>query len=60
MLIPLDVLKIGDKFINLQDDVVYKVVSEPIDGMILCSDDDGFGELFNDFHLVRPFYHQIE
>ena len=60
MLVPLDTLKIGDKFINLQDDVVYKVVSETVDGMILCSDDDDFGELFDDFHLVRPIYHQIE
>lgn len=60
MLIPLDILKIGDKFLNLQDDTVYKIVSEPVDGQILCADDEGFGEMFQDFHLVRPIYHQIE
>ena len=54
MLVPLDRLKIDDKFLNLQDSVIYNVVSEPIDGFILCSDDYGFGELFEDFHLVRP------
>lgn len=54
MVVPLDTLKIGDKFLNLQDDVVYKVVSEPVDDEILCSDDEGFGEMFEDFHLVRP------
>lgn len=53
MLVPLDTLKIGDKFLNLQDDVVYKVVSEPVDCEILCVDDDGFGEMFKSFHLVR-------
>lgn len=60
MLVPLETLKIGDKFLNLQDDTIYNVVSEPVDGEILCSDDDGFGEMFDDFHIVRPIYHQIE
>ena len=60
MLVPLDTLKIGDKFLNLQDDTIYKVVSTSIDGQILCSDDEGFGELFNENHVVRPIYHQIE
>ena len=54
MLVPLNHLKIGDKFLDLRTDDVYNVVSEPIDGLILCSDDYGFGELFEDFHLVRP------
>ena len=53
MLVPLDTLKIGDKFLDLQDDVVYKVVSEPVDYEILCVDDDCFGEMFKNFHLVR-------
>ena len=55
MLVPLNVLKPGDKFLNLQDDAVYKVVSEPVDGFILCADDDGFGEMFVQNHVVRPF-----
>lgn len=54
MVVPLETLKIGDKFLNLQDSVTYKVVSEAVDGVILCSDDYGFGEMFDDFHLVRP------
>lgn len=54
MLVPLDNLKPGDTFLNLQDDTVYKVVSEPIDGQILCVDDDGFGEMFSEIHIVRP------
>lgn len=58
MVVPLDALKIGDKFLNLQDDTVYKVVSEAVDGVILCSDDEGFGEIFEDFHLIRPIYTQ--
>lgn len=58
MLVPLDCLKPGDKFLNLQDDCVYNVVSTSIDGQILCSDDEGFGELFNENHVVRPIYHQ--
>lgn len=54
MLVPLDCLKIGDKFLNLRDDTIYKVVSEPVDNEILCVDDEGFGQMFKDFHLVRP------
>ncbi len=53
MLVPLDCLKPGDKFLNLQDGVVYKVESLPLDHMILCSDEDGFGEMFKDIHIVR-------
>lgn len=60
MLVPLNVLKIGEKFLNLQDDIIYKVVSTSIDGQILCSDDEGFGELFNENYVIRPIYHQIE
>lgn len=54
MLVPLDCLKIGDKFLDLHTDTVYKVVSEPVDSEILCADDEGFGEMFKDFRLVRP------
>lgn len=54
MLVPLRTLKPGDKFLNLHDEIVYKVVSEPVDGEILCADDDGFGELFSEIHIVRP------
>lgn len=58
MLVPLNCLKPGDKFLNLQDDCVYKVVSEPVDGEILCADDDSFGEMFSEIHIVRPIYRQ--
>lgn len=54
MLVPLDCLKIGDKFLDLYTDTVYNVVSEPVDGEILCSDDEGFGEMFKNIRLVRP------
>lgn len=54
MLVPLNTLKPGDKFLNLHDDCVYKVVSEAVDGEILCVDDDGFGEMFTEIHIVRP------
>lgn len=54
MLVPLDTLKIGDKFLNIRDNTVYKVVSEAVDGHILCVDDDGFGEMFKEIHIVRP------
>ena len=54
MLVPLDTLKPGDKFLNLHDDCVYKVVSEAVDGEILCVDNGGFGEMFNEIHIVRP------
>lgn len=54
MLVPLNTLKPGDKFLNLHDDCVYKVVSEAVDGKILCADDDGFGEMFTEIHIVRP------
>ena len=60
MLVPLNTLKPGDKFLNLQDSTVYKMESEPVDGRILCSDDDGFGEMFDEIHIVRPIYCQIE
>ena len=46
-------LKIGDKFLNLYDDCVYKMVSEAVDGKILCADDCGFGELFDENLIVR-------
>lgn len=54
MLVPLDTLKPGDKFLDLHDDCVYKVVSEAVGGEILCVDDGGFGEMFNEIHIVRP------
>lgn len=54
MLVPLDCLKIGDKFLDLYTDTVYNVVSEPVDGEILCADDEGFGEMFKNIRLVRP------
>jgi len=58
MLVPFNALKIGDKFFNLQDETIYKVVSEPVDNLILCATDDGFGELFGNIHLVRPIFSQ--
>lgn len=58
MLVPLDNLKPGDTFLNLQDDIVYKVVSEPVQGSILCTDDDGFGEIFDECRIVRPINRQ--
>ena len=54
MLVLLENLKPGDKFLNLHDETVYKVVSEPVDGEILCADNDGFSELFSEIHIVRP------
>lgn len=54
MLVPLNTLKPGDRFLNLHDDCVYKVVSEAVDGEILCEDDYGFGEMFTEIHIVRP------
>ena len=59
MLVPLDCLKIGDKFLNLRDDTVYKVVSEAVERKILCVDDEGFGEMFDEYHLVRPIERPI-
>lgn len=54
MIVPLDTLKPGDKFLNIRDNTVYKVVSEAVDGEILCADDDGFAEMFKEIHIVRP------
>lgn len=54
MLVPLHNLKIGDKFLDLHTDTVFKVVSEPLDDEILCADDEGFGEMFAGIRLVRP------
>jgi hypothetical protein len=47
-------LKIGDKFLNVTDSCIYKVVSEAVDGLVLCADDYGFGELFDENLIVRP------
>lgn len=58
MIVPLHNLKPGDRFLNLLDDCVYNVVSEPVDGSILCSDDEGFGEIFDEIHLVRVIFRQ--
>jgi len=48
-------LQVGDKFIDLADmeDLVYTVVSTPIDGYLLCQDEEGFGELFPVLKIVR-------
>lgn len=54
MLVPLHTLKPGERFLNLQDDCIYKVVSEPVDAEILCVDDCGFGNIFGEITLVRP------
>lgn len=54
MLVPLDYLKIGDKFLDLNTDTIYKVVSEPVDDEILCADEEGFGEMFANTYVVRP------
>ena len=54
MLVPLACLKPGDKFLNIHDNTIYEVVSEPVDGYILCTDDSGFGEIFSEIHQVRP------
>lgn len=54
MLVPLCALKPGDKFLDIHTDTVFKVVSEPIDGEILCADDEGFGEMFKEIYIVRP------
>lgn len=54
MLTFLSNLKPGDEFLCLQDDTVYKIVSEPIDDGYLCADDDGFGQIFHKNTIVRP------
>lgn len=54
MLIPLDCLKIGDKFLDLRTDNIYSVVSEPVDGEILCACEEGFDEMFDKMRIVRP------
>lgn len=53
-MVPLHNLKIGDKFLDLHTDTIFKVVSEPVDDEILCADDEGFGEMFAGIYLVRP------
>lgn len=54
MLVPLDTLKPGDKFIDFTDsDLIYKVESEPVGNEILCSDEFGFGEIFPCHKIVR-------
>ena len=47
-------LKIGDKFLNVTNSCIYKVVSEAVDGLVLCTDDYGFGEIFDENLIVRP------
>lgn len=47
-------LKIGDKFLNISESCYYKVVSEAVDGLVLCVDDYGFAELFDENLIVRP------
>ena len=58
MLVPLDCLKPGDTFLDLHTDCVYKVVSEAVERKILCVDDDGFGEMFDENCVVRPVNRQ--
>lgn len=58
MLVPLDCLKPDDTFLDLQTDCVYKVVSEAVEREILCADDYGFGEMFNENRIVRPINRQ--
>ena len=48
-------MEVGDKFIDLRDPegLIYTIVSDPIDDVVLCSDEDGFGELFDCMKIVR-------
>lgn len=59
MLVPLDCLKPGDTFLDLYTDTVYKVVSEAVERKILCVDDEGFSEMFDEIRLVRPIERPI-
>lgn len=57
MLTTLGNLKPGEQFIVLNDpeDLIYTVQSEPIDGEVLCSDEDGFAEMFKIDKIVRKW-----
>lgn len=55
MLVPLDTLKPGDKFCTPTGIIIYKVESEPVAGKILCSDEFGFGEMFDTHKIVRLY-----
>ena len=54
MLTFLNELQRGDEFLDIRTDIVYKIVSEPVNGEVLCADDDGFGEMFDQNTIVRP------
>ena len=54
----IDCLKPGDTFLNIQDNTVYKLVSEGVDDRYLCCDEDGFGQMFNGMHIVRAINRQ--
>lgn len=58
MLVPLDCLKIGDQFVELDDthEVKYTVEGPNLQGFINVVDEFGYEYHFRDAKIVRPVY----